>query len=288
MKQTIEKSDQRFRKTREKIARFRPIDDTFFEKIAEDPEVCEELLQVILQEPELKVTEVIPQKSIRNLQGHSVRLDALCIRGDGHFCNVEIHRANDENSLKRVRYNASCITANIVDPGEKYENVPDVSVVYISEFDVFKLERTIYHIEPTIVETRNTVDNGLHEIYVNTAIDDGSEISELMQCFLQTDVDNKKFPKFSKRVYYFKHDEEGVKDMCSISEEFREEGRKEGREEGREEARQESILEFLQDLGDIPKTLKDKIREQSDIEVLKRWLKLAAKSDSIEAFTAQM
>ena len=45
----------------------------------------------------------------------------------------------------------------------------------------------------------------MHEIYVNTAIDDGSEISELMQCFLQTDVNNKKFPKFSQRVYYFKH-----------------------------------------------------------------------------------
>lgn len=221
----LEKEIEKLEKTRERIQGYRPIDDTFFEKIAEDSEVCEELLRVILEEPELKVLEVIPQKSIKNLQGRSVRLDALCKRGNGRFCNIEVHRAKDENPLKHVRYNASCITANIVDPGEKFENVPEVSVVYISEFDVFDLKRTIYHVEPTITETKVSVDNGLHEVYVNTAVDDGSEISELMQCFLQTEVDNRKFPKLSKRVYYFKHEEEGIKDMCAISEEIKEEGR---------------------------------------------------------------
>lgn len=221
----LEKEAERIKKTRERVLRYRPIDDTFFEKIAEDPEVCEELLQVILEEPKLKVLEVIPQKSVKNLQGRSVRLDALCKRGNGCFSNIEVHRARDEHPLKHVRYNASCITANIVDPGEEFENVPDVSVVYISEFDVFDLKRTIYHVEPTIIETNRSVDNGLHEVYVNTEIDDGSKISELMQCFLQTDVNNKKFPKLSRRVYYFKHNEEGIKDMCAISEEFREEGR---------------------------------------------------------------
>lgn len=266
-----------FQKTKEKIAKYRPIDDTFFEKIAEDPEVCEELLRVILQEPELKVVEVIPQKSIKNLQGRSVRLDALCVKGDNHFCTIEVHRANDENPLKRIRYDTSCITANIVNPGEKFEMVPEVNAVYISEFDVFNLRRTIYHIEPTIVETNNVVDNGLHEVYVNTAIDDGSDISELMQCFLQTDVDNKKFPKLSKRVYYFKHNEEGIKIMCSISEEFR--------QEGMQQAKQEAVLELLEDIGTIPETLENKIREQYDMEVLKRWLKLAAKVETIEEFS---
>lgn len=266
--------------TRERIARYRPIDDTFFEKIVEDPEVCEEMLRVILQEPELKVIEVIPQKSLKNLQGRSVRLDALCVRKDTHFCNIEVHRANDENPLKRIRYNASCITANVVNPGERFEMIPEVHAVYISEFDVFQLKRTIYHIEPTIIETNNVVDNGLHEVYVNTAIDDSSDISELMQCFLQTDVDNEKFPKLSKRVYYFKHNEEGIKTMCSISEEFREEGRQEGM--------QQAILELLEDIGSIPEALENKIKEQRDGEVLKRWHKLAAKVETIEEFVERI
>ncbi|MCI8956828.1 MAG: Rpn family recombination-promoting nuclease/putative transposase [Eubacterium sp.] len=275
-KEQLTKYDKNYQQIQERIAKYRPIDDTFFEKIAEEPEVCEELLRVILQDSELRVLEVNSQKSIKNLQGRSVRLDVLCVRGDSHFCNIEVHRANDENPLKRIRYNTSCITANIVAPGEKFEMVPEVNAVYISEFDVFKLKRTIYHIEPMITETKDVVDNGLHEVYVNTAIDDGSEISELMQCFLQTDVDNKKFPKFSQRVYYFKHNEEGIKTMCSISEEFR--------QEGIQQAKQEDVLELLEDVGSIPEILEDKIRKQCDMEMLKRWHKLAAKVETIEEF----
>lgn len=276
----LEKESEKFERIRERIQGYRPIDDTFFEKIAEDPEVCEELLQVILEEPKLRVLEVIPQKSVKNLQGRSVRLDALCKRENGRFCNIEVHRAKDEHPLKHVRYNASCITANIVDPGEKFENVPEVSMVYISEFDVFDLKRTIYHVEPTIIETSDSLDNGLHEVYVNTAVDDGSEISELMQCFLQTDVNNRKFPKLSKRVYYFKHDEEGIKDMCVISEEFRKEGISEGY--------QDSILELLEDIGEISDELARKIWRQSDFGILKKWLKLAARATSIEEFESQI
>ena len=275
-KDQLNKYDKNYQKTQERIAKYRPIDDTFFEKIAEDPEVCEELLRAILQAPELRVLKVQPQKSIKNLQGRSIRLDALCASGDNHFCIIEVHRANDENPLKRIRYNTSCVTANIVAPGENFEMIPQVNAVYISEFDVFQLKRTIYHIEPTITETNDVVDNGLHEIYVNTAINDGSEISELMQCFLQTDVDNKKFPKLSRRVYYFKHNEEGIKTMCSISEEFR--------QEGMQQAKQEAVLELLEDVGPIPEILEDKIREQCDMEVLKRWHKLAAKVETIDEF----
>ena len=79
---------------------------------------------------------------------------------------------------------------------------------------MFNKGKTIYHVEPTIQETGELVDNGLHEIYVNTAVDDGTEIAELMKCFLQKEIDNPKFKKFQKRVKYFKEDKEGVLKMC--------------------------------------------------------------------------
>lgn len=236
MNQKKEQLKDKFQKTRERISRFRPIDDTFFEKIAEDSSVCEEILRVILQDNKLKVIDVIPQKSIKNLQGRSVRLDALCIREDGSYCNIEIQRSNNENHLKRARYHSSCITANVTDPGVNFDRIPDVSIIYISEFDVFKLKRCIYHVEPAITETKDILDNGLHEIFVNTAVDDGSEIAELMSCFLQTEINNDKFPKLTWRTHYLKHDEEGLKIMCAISEEFIEEGRKEGKLEERKNA----------------------------------------------------
>ncbi len=211
----------------QKIRQLRPIDDSFFQRLAEDKEVCQEILRVILNDKELIVTEVIPQNSVKNLYGRSVILDVLCIRGDGKKCNVEVEKNDNKNHFKRSRYNAACITTNIMDPGEEFENVPDVDVVYISAFDFINLGKVIYHVNPTITETGTVVDNGHREIYVNTQIKDNSEVSELMQCFLQTNVDNDKFPKLSDKVKYYKEDERGVKVMCKFVEECREEGREE-------------------------------------------------------------
>jgi hypothetical protein len=44
------------------------------------------------------------------------------------------------------------------------------------------------------------VDNGIHEIYVNTAINDGSDIAELMQYFKKSVGEHENFMKLCKRV----------------------------------------------------------------------------------------
>lgn len=148
------------------------IDDTLFQKMAEDKDFCEEMLSTILQQ-KVMIESVIPQNSIKNLQGRSVILDALCVLEDGKRCNIEVQKANDDNHQKRVRYNTSCITANITNPGIKFEKVPNVIGIFISKFDMFKKGKTIYHIDRTVRETGDVTDNGLQEIYVNTKIDDG-------------------------------------------------------------------------------------------------------------------
>ena len=45
-----------------------------------------------------------------------------------------------------------------------------------------------------------------------------------------------------------------------------------------------NILEFLEDLGEIPETLKSKIMQEEKPDVLRRWLKLAAKAETVEEF----
>ena len=72
----------------EQVKNFRPIDDTFFEVLADDIGVCQEMLRIILEDEKLVVKDVIVQSSERNLYGRSVRLDALCILGNGKKCNV--------------------------------------------------------------------------------------------------------------------------------------------------------------------------------------------------------
>jgi hypothetical protein len=61
---------------------------------------------------------------------------------------------------------------------------------------------------------------GVHEIYVNTAINDGSDIAELMQYFRKSVGEHENFMKLCKRVKYFKESQEGVASMCQVMEEY--------------------------------------------------------------------
>lgn len=207
----------------EKVKKLRPIDDIFFQKLIEDIGVCEEILRVILADENLQVLSVTPQCDQKNLWGRSVRLDALCRLGNGALCNIEVQNSSNDNHVRRVRYNAACITSNNTKVGDRFIQVPDVIMIYISTFDVFKKGKTIYHCRTVIEETMEAVDNGLTEVYVNTVIHDGSTIAELMECFMKEQLDNRRFPLLSKRAWYYKNEESGLKIMCQIVEEYAEE-----------------------------------------------------------------
>ncbi len=196
------------------------IDDTLFQKMAEDIEFCEELISTVMQQ-KVTVKKVTPQNSVKNLQGRSVVLDALCELESGEECNVEVQKANDDDHQRRVRYNTSCITANITEPGSKFKKVPNVIGIYISKFDMFKGGKTVYHIDRVVRETGEVQDNGLQEIYVNTKIDDGTDIAELMRIFTNTDAyDFQKFPKTSRRKKQFKEGKGGNEEMCDLVENY--------------------------------------------------------------------
>ena len=65
-------------------------------------------------------------------------------------------------------------------------------------------------------------------------------------------------------------------------------GRAEGREEGYTEARSQMLMEILEEKGSISKQLQKKIEEEKDLEVLKKWCKLAIKSKTVEQFEQEM
>lgn len=68
---------QELQKVQEIVQQLNIIDDTLFQKMAEDPEFCEEMISTILQQKVI-VKTVTPQNSVKNLQGRSAVLDALC------------------------------------------------------------------------------------------------------------------------------------------------------------------------------------------------------------------
>lgn len=227
-------------KVQEIVEQLNIIDDTLFQKMAEDIGFCEETISTVLGEKVI-VKRVTPQNSIKNLQGRSVVLDALCTLENGEECNVEVQKADDDDHEKRVRYNTSCITANIAEPGIKFKEVPNVIGIYISKFDIYKAGKTLYHVDRVVRETGQVVDNGLQEIYVNTKIDDGSDVSELMRIYREKDAYNfEKFPRVSRRKKQFKQSEGEISEMCDLVENYANQRAKEAAEEATEEAEREA------------------------------------------------
>ncbi len=69
-----------------------------------------------------------------------------------------------------------------------------------------------------------------------------------------------------------------------LREESEQDGWEKGLEAGLAQGKAESILELLEELGDIPEELRLKITTQADLDILKKWLKSAAKASSVEEF----
>ena len=220
-----------------------PIDDLMFRKMAEHKEFCEEILRVILGDNELIVTDNMQQFDLKNLQGRSVVLDAKCITGDGRYINIEVQKANDDNHLKRVRYNASVLTANVTETGKQFEFVPDICIIFISAFDLFKGNLPLYHVKKVVVETEQIIDDGLTEIYVNAAVDDGSKLAKLMKVFTKNDVyDEADFPVTSEIKARFKKDEGGTVKMDATLQKWMQESEEIGEKRGEKRGREEGIM----------------------------------------------
>lgn len=62
-------------------------------------------------------------------------------------------------------------------------------------------------------ETGKVVDNGFEEVYVNTMIKNDTEISKLMEVFVNSNVYNNKFPRTSDGKYRYKETEKTRHDL---------------------------------------------------------------------------
>ena len=73
-------------------------------------------------------------------------------------------------------------------------------------------------------------DDGLHVVYVNAEVDDGSETAALMRYFKISDPEDKSQGALSERVHFLKCEKEGIEVMCEITEEIYEIGEKRRKE----------------------------------------------------------
>ena len=206
-----------------RLKNFRLLDDDFLTKVFEDIECVELLLRIILNKDDLKVTEVHSQYNMKNLQGRSARLDIFAVDSTGVAFNIEVQRSDRGAIPRRARYHSSLIDANVTEPGDEYERLPESFIIFITENDIMKAGLPLYHVNRFVEETGNTFGDDAHIIYVNSQIQDETALGRLMHDFSCTDPSDMNYQIIADRVRYFKQEKEGVLAMCRMLEEMRNE-----------------------------------------------------------------
>ena len=74
------------------VEKLRPIDDGFFEVMMEDPDTCEELLQIFLDKADVKFLKdtVTGQKCIHIIGKRSIRVDAYAEWENDQSCRDDL------------------------------------------------------------------------------------------------------------------------------------------------------------------------------------------------------
>lgn len=211
-----------------KIREFCLLDDDFMSRVFDENIECtESILRIILDKPGLKVSEVHTQREIKNLRGHSVRLDIEARDTDNEPIDVEIQRSDKGAGVKRARYNSSMMDAITLVKNEDYDKLPESYVIFITENDVMGANLPIYHADRIVSETGKPLGDGTHIVYVNGAYRDESPIGKLMHDFSCKNPADMYYKPLAEQVRYYKKDAKGVKAMSRIVEDIVEQEKRE-------------------------------------------------------------
>ena len=241
------------------------MDDFFFSRFFDGETACTEyVLRIILDKSDLIVKTAKTQYSVENFHGRGVRLDVLAEDSAGKLYNIEVQRKDDGAIPQRARYNSSMLDANYLDKGADFKALPEIYVIFITEHDVLKGGKQVYHIDRVIKETGKNFGDGSHIVYVNGNIRSGSQLGDLMHDFFCRELSQMISKQLAARAQFIKYNEREVYIMSDfieqmvaqrtadikekIANESEAKGRTEGRAEGKAEGRAENLLENIRAL----------------------------------------
>ena len=201
-------------------------------------------------------------------------------------------------------WTASCSFCQMIDHAELFEK-------YVVDFE-YALVSVNKLTESEIIDSNTLIDNIFLADKKRTRQEWTDGITELMHRIRAMDTNdlNEWITWFSNVIRELNGKERGElieqlkkgdeKGMCSSFERLlnrekaegkaegwaqgKAEGWTQGKAEGRVEDRAEAVIELLEDLGELSDSLKTCIMEQNDLELLRKWLKVAARAESIEEF----
>ena len=285
-------------------------DNFMFGAVMMEEENCKRFLELALGFP-IERVEVSKEKSIvYHPEYKGVRLDVYAKNEHNTRYNVEMQVAKKAELGKRVRYYHGQIDMELLLSGSDYTELPEVYVIFICDFDPFGKKKYRYTFTKQCEEEPGAqLQEGCKSIFLSTRGENDREVPGELVSFLnfvkadlsesETDFEDDFVEKLQNTIRRIKSNRE-MEERFMIFEEMlrdeRAEGKAEGKAEGiaegiaegKTEAVLEMLLELMNDLGEISDELRNRIASEKDLETLKKWHRLAARSESLDEFLEKM
>jgi len=268
-----------------------------FDQTMDIPEAHEAALRIILGDEHIRLLNPAQtEKELRTAPWlRSIRLDVYALDEDLTVYDTEMQAEYRQDLLKRSRYYQALIDSSLLEPGSvDFNRLNDTVIIIICPFDLFGEGKYCYTFRSYCEENKDILLNdGSVRIFLNTRGTNDEEVSQELRDFLHyVEKDDEELALRSnsenlKRIHacvkQIKSSEEmGVRYMQRWEEEII------LRQKGKAEGKAEILLGFLNELGTVSLDLRTRIFEQKDLEILDRWVKLAAKSSTVSEFEENM
>ncbi len=283
-----------------------------FNAVFRDKESCKILVEILLN----RSVDIVDVRVEDNIAVSSdvkfIRLDVFAMDNNITKYDFEAQAGNKNNLPKRSRYYQSLMDVASLEQGDDYEKLGETFVIFICNFDPFGQRKYRYTFVNRCEETGKLLEDGVTKIFFSTKGNDRENISDELYDFLNnfdkfSDEDNSNVTtepvrKIFERVKRIKRNKKWEDGFMTVEEYIKDMARMDAEEMAADMAADmahdmaidmsnrnfvDCILESLNELGDIPDILKDEISVQKDMEILKKWNKLAIKAESIDDFLSK-
>lgn len=237
---------------RKSIAELRLIDDELMQPCLKGRADClGYIARVVTGDDSLEVVEVRDQEVLPGLGAHGVRLDFLCATADGRMVDIEVESGSDGFPPRRARYYAAMVDSRLLNPGERYDSLPDQVIVVLCGGDALRCGRQKSVVSRRIEEDGSPFGDGSAIIYVDCTVHDDTPLGRLAHDMMCADPDDMHPGLLADCVRAYKESEADMR-YTTGSETLNRamglafaDGEEKGRAEGEEKGRAEVALNLL-------------------------------------------
>ena len=197
-------------------------DDFMFCKVMSDPDICKELLEILLHIKIERLEFQEPQKSFKlTSESRGIRLDVY-VKDSNRVFDIELQTTNERNLELRTRYYQGVMDISELEKGEFYSNMKESYIIFICMFDPFGADMPIYTVKQTFTENEKLIfDDKTHKIFYNVNAFEKLSNDVETKAFLEYLCKHQSTTKFTQSletaVYRNKNNQNWRKDYMTLA-----------------------------------------------------------------------